>query len=97
MKIPPKVKIRRVAGKTIWYKVVWQEVIRDDQSCMGICDPNERIIYLKMGMSKTDTIKTFMHEIFHAIEFEWDQPIPHKITDILEEGAFKLLKLNKWL
>jgi hypothetical protein len=97
MKIPPKVKIRRLAGKTIWYKVVYQETIRDDPTCMGNCDPNERIIYLKIGMSKTDTLKTFMHEIFHAIEFEYQTPMPHRITDVLEEGVFKILKMNKWL
>lgn len=93
MKIPSKVRIKR----GIYYKVVWQEIIKDDASCMGLCDPNERIIYLKLGMSNTDILKSFTHELLHCIEFEWDQPIPHKITETFEEGIFKILKLNRWL
>jgi hypothetical protein len=93
MKIPPKIRIKR----GIYYKVVWQEVILDDHSCMGLADPKDRIIYLKLGMSNTDTIKTLIHELIHCCEFEWDQPIPHKITETLEEGIFKILKLNRWL
>lgn len=93
MKIPSKVKIR----KGVYYKVVWQKVIRDDTSCMGLCEPNERIIYLKLGMSDTNIAKSFLHEILHCVEFEWGQPIPHKITDALEEGIFKILKINGWI
>jgi hypothetical protein len=42
-------------------------------------------------------MKTLIHEVIHAIEFEWNQPIPHKITYTLEEGIWKILKLNGWI
>ena len=93
IKIPSKIKIR---GRT-YYQVVFQEIIRDDPACMGLAEPSERMIYLKIGMSQTDQVKTLIHEVIHAIEFEWNQPIPHKITETLEEGIFKVLKLNRFL
>lgn len=93
MKIPSKIKIR---GR-VFYQVVWSEVIKDNPDIMGLAEPNEKTIYLKLGMSDTETMKTLIHEVIHAIEFEWDQPIPHKITYTLEEGIWKILKLNKWI
>jgi len=32
-----------------------------------------------------------------SAEFETKTPIPHKITYALEEGFYKMLKLNKWI
>lgn len=93
MKIPSKIKIR---GR-VFYQVVWAETIKDNPDTMGLAEPNEKTIYLKLGMSDTETMKTLIHEVIHAIEFEWDQPIPHKITYTLEEGIWKILKLNKWI
>jgi hypothetical protein len=93
MKVPSKVKIKR----GVYYSVVWQEVIRDDVSCLGLCDPNERIIYLKLKMSNTDIAKTMIHEICHALTFECNFDLPHKTVYALEESIFKLLKLNRWL
>ena len=48
-------------------------------------------------MSDTEIVKTFIHELLHAIEAEWEEPIPHRIVYMLEEGIFKVLKLNKWI
>ena len=93
MKIPSKVKIMR----GVYYKVLWQEVIQDDHSCMGICIKEDKTIILKMGMSSSDTAKTFIHELLHAIEFTYEEPMPHRVIETLEEGIFKVLKLNKWL
>ena len=44
-----------------------------------------------------EIVKTFIHELLHAIEAEWEEPIPHRIVYMLEEGIFKVLKLNKWI
>jgi hypothetical protein len=93
MKIPAKVKIKR----GVYYKVLWQEIIADDHSCMGITIKEDRTIIIKIGMSNTDTAKTFIHELIHAIEFEYNEPIPERIVYALDEGIFKVLKLNKWL
>lgn len=93
MKIPSSLRIK----KDISYQIVWQDIIRDDETLQGYCEPNERIIYLSTKQSKTSVVKTFIHEAIHAVEFEYDTPIPHKITNMLEEGLYRILKLNGWL
>lgn len=93
MKIPSEVRIKR----GVYYSIKWQEVIEGDADCLGLCDPAEQVITMKLGMSDTEVAKTFIHELLHAIEAEWEQPIPHKIIYTLEEGIFKILKLNRWV
>jgi hypothetical protein len=90
MKIPAKIRIKA----RVSYQVVWTECIRDDETTLGLCDPETRMIYLKMGQSETETIKSLIHEVLHAIEAEHDTPIPHRVVYTLEEGIFKMLKLN---
>ncbi len=92
-KIPPKI---RISGR-VSYQVVFQDEIRGNPNLMGLAEPNERMIYIKIGMSERDTFKTLLHEVIHAIEFESETPIPERITETLEEGIFKVLKLNKIL
>jgi len=93
MKIPSEVRIKR----GIYYRIVWQQIIQNDPEVCGLCDPAEQTITLKLGMSDTEIVKTFIHEMIHAIESEWKEPIPHRIVYALEEGIYKVLKLNKWL
>jgi len=93
MKVPSKIKIK---GR-VFYQVVWADEIKGNPDTMGLSEPNEKTIYLKLGMSESETLKTLIHEVIHAIEFEWNEPIPHRITYTLEEGIFKVLKLNKWI
>lgn len=93
LKIPARVRIKA----RVFYSIVWQETIEGKPDCLGLCDPQARTITIKLGQSDTETIKTFIHELIHAIECEWDQPIPHKITYTLEEGIFGVLKLNGWI
>lgn len=93
MKIPAKVKIK---GR-IYYQIVWSDLIRDDPECLGLTDGEQRTIYLKLGMSEQETVKTLIHELLHALEFEWETPIPHRITYTLEEAIYRLLRANRWI
>lgn len=90
MKIPPKIRIKA----RVSYEIVWQEKIADDADCLGLCDPEKRIIYLRLGMSDEATAKTFLHEVLHAMSAEHDFELPHRTVYALEEAVFRLLKLN---
>jgi hypothetical protein len=91
MKIPHKVRIKA----RVSYSVLYADVIDDDPSCMGRAYPDGRRIVLKNGMSNSNLISTFIHELLHAIEYEYSAGIPHKVVDVFEKGIFKVLKLNK--
>lgn len=93
MKIPPKIRIKA----RISYEVVWQELIADDPDCLGLCDPQKRIIYLKLGMSDAETFKTYVHELLHAMSAEHEFELPHRTVYALEEAIFRISRLNRWI
>jgi hypothetical protein len=93
VKLPSKIRIK----KSVAYDVVRQDRIKDDPDCLGLCDGESRIIFIKSGLSDSEELKTLIHEIFHAIEFEFDVPIPHATIHKLEAPIIRILKLNKWI
>jgi hypothetical protein len=93
MKIPSRVRIK----SKVFYNIVWQETIADDAECLGLCDPGTRTIFLKLNQAESEVIKTFIHEMIHALEAEYQTPIPHRIVYTLEEGIFRVLKLNGFI
>lgn len=52
----------------------------DESPILGLCEPDTKTIWIKLGQSKIDTLKTFVHEIVHAIEDEHGFTIPHGET-----------------
>lgn len=98
--IPSKVRIKRNAV----YSVVYQDIIEENKHLEGLCirvqipgEMNIRQIILKKGMSRTQTELAFIHELLHAVEFEYDIKIPHLLVYALETPIHKILKLNGWI
>lgn len=62
-------------------KTPWQvKFVRrcPDPTAEGLCDPGEKIIYIKLKQKPIDIFKTFLHECLHAIEDEYCLTLPHK-------------------
>jgi len=93
MKIPSQLRIK----KGVAYEVVRQDLIKNDPDCLGLCDGDARIIFIKSNLSEAEELKTFIHEAFHALEFEFDIKIPHSTIHKLEAPIIRILKLNKWI
>lgn len=89
--LPSRIRIKR----NISYEIVYQDVIKGDEDCLGMCDPNTRHIYIKTGISKTDLKKTIIHELFHCWESEYEIKISHESIYKLEDAVLKFLTLNK--
>lgn len=64
---------------------------------LGRCDPNKKQMLISMKHGKREAERTFIHEVLHAIEFEYDLRIPHALIRILEIPIWKILKLNGWI
>jgi hypothetical protein len=92
MKLPSKVRIKA----RVSYEILWIDQF-DDPDCMGLCRFDTKQITLKKDMSLQETLETFIHELFHAIEFEYGIKIPHKSIYSMEGAVLKILKLNGWL
>lgn len=50
----------------------------------GLCCSDKQVIYIARGISKAEKVQTFFHELLHAIEFEYDIEIDHKLVYKLE-------------
>lgn len=67
MKIP---KTFQVKGKTWSVEYKWKLSDPEFGPCHGLCDPDKRIIYIDRLQPQEEKVKTFIHELGHAILFE---------------------------
>lgn len=61
---------------------------------VGLHDPSRIEILIKQGMSHDDTLKTLLHELVHAIEYEYEIKISHRGVYKFEEAIFDFLVAN---
>ena len=66
----------------------------DTRETLGLCDPNEQVIYIKLGQSPRERLKTLCHELIHCFEFEYGFEVPHHLVHKLEEPIVAFLMEN---
>ena len=93
MKIPPKVRIKA----RVSYPIHYSDLIDDDPDCNGRAYPDKRIIVLKNGISESALHEAFIHEVLHAIEYEYTKGVPHWIVEAFGAALLKVLRLNGWV
>lgn len=90
--IPNKVRVT----KNVTYEVLFTDEFLKDDKQLGECRPDTKQILLKNNQSSTEMMKTFLHEVFHAMSCEnKDLNLTETQVRILEESTFRVLKLNK--
>ena len=72
-----------IINEDIW-SVVFLNNFDGDQ--VGECCPSEMLIKIKNGQGADERLKTFLHEVVHAIEFSYNFQLNHKHVYKLEEG-----------
>jgi len=92
MKLPEKVRITYGTS----YKVEMVEAL-DKPTIMGDCDPDLHLIRICSTLSERQILVTFIHELLHALQFEYGIKIAHSSIDQLDEAIERLLRLNGWL
>lgn len=65
-----------------------------DKDTLGLCDPGEKVLYIKLGQSRKDIFKTLIHEMLHAMEDEYCYAIPHNIIHKMEDSVSDVLLEN---
>jgi len=93
--IPPKKKKypKVLHVKDEEYRVVFVDRI-EGKDTLGICDPEARVITIQNGQTDLETMKTFVHEVLHALEFEHNLRISHKLVHKLEDAITDFLIQN---
>lgn len=88
----------RITPKVV-YEVVWVQEFPNDKEQMGETrrDDNLKQIVISESQPKSEVFKTFLHEVLHAIDLEHKIELTEKQVIKLENGIFKVLKLNNIL
>lgn len=55
-----------------------------DQDTRGLCKPDTQEILIQQGLSTRERLDTLIHEVLHALEFEYEIDIDHKLIYKLE-------------
>lgn len=76
-----------VIGDNLWRVKFVRHIPHDvaGRICLGMTEPSEQIIYLKLGQGARGRFHTFLHEILHVIEDEYGLVIAHDLIYKLEE------------
>lgn len=93
MTIPNRIRIT----SKVSYDIVYADIVDNDDSVRGICYSDKKMIVLWTGLKGAKQIETLIHEVIHAIEFEYKINIPHAVVYALEKAVLKFLKLNGWV
>jgi hypothetical protein len=78
-------------GDNVWDIKFVRKPLENDPYCYGLCDPGELTISIRLGQSPEERLKTFLHELLHAVEYEYKIEIPHSLIARLEDPFARFL------
>lgn len=78
-------------GENFWAIRFVHQCPGEPESTLGVCDPAEHVVYIRMGQSPKERLKTLIHEFCHVICYEFDIPENHSVIHSLEEPIYLLL------
>ena len=61
---------------------------------LGLCDPYDQIIYIRLRQTRKERFMTFLHELVHAMDHEYKIGIPHDMVVKLERPLAELWIAN---
>lgn len=94
MKLPGQYSYERewIVGEEVWELKFVKNLGFDGH---GECCPESRTMAIKQGQPKDEILKTFFHEVCHALEFTYDIEIPHNLVYSFEEAWFRFF-VDNW-
>lgn len=78
-------------GDDVWAVRFVRRVPGHPDHILGLCDPSEHTLFIRLGQSPADRFETFLHEVLHAIEESYGFRIPHRLIYRLERPIARLL------
>lgn len=60
----------------------------------GLCDGTNKVIYIAANNIQSEIFKTFIHEVLHAMEFEYRIKIEHEAIHQFEDAISDFLLMN---
>lgn len=88
--IPNKIRITQKVS----YEIVFIDEFIDGRT-LGECRFDTKQIVLNKNQSLSETIKSLIHECFHALAMENDFELTENQVLALEDAIYRFLRLNK--
>lgn len=66
-----------VVNGNVWTIQFTRKSPDEHEDTLGLSDPGERKNSIRLGQSRRDIFKTFIHELIHSFEAEYDFRLPH--------------------
>ena len=93
MKIPSEL----IIGDSLWsvkYKRCIEPGTHYGKEIAGLCDPSTYEISIKRNLAPEEKLETFIHEVLHACEHEWEKDIPHELIYFIGEKLARIIFEN---
>jgi len=84
-----------IKAKT-FYELAWVDKF-EDPNTLAECRFYSQQIAIKKGQSEVATLKSFIHEIIHALDVEHKLGLTHAQVYKLERITYQFLKFNGFL
>lgn len=66
----------------------------EKKDVVGLCDDTKRIIHVRSGLTKSQMFRTYLHEVLHAMDAEWEIKLTHRQVYLLEKALGDLFLSN---
>jgi len=86
-RIPSVVQIKKAK-----YHVLWVDAFPNDPTQLGGTDPNKFQITVKNGQTSKESVCTFLHEVAHAFNFEYEMKLTEAQVVKFEKSLHWVLK-----
>ncbi len=87
-------KTLKVSGKIWRIEFTDHAIFYGRTECIGITDPDGRVVMIDESFTLRDVYRTFIHELFHVVEAEYRIPIPHALIYKLEKPVARFVLDN---
>ncbi len=96
MKLPSAKKYPKFLNvKDERYQVLMVDKIPGEAATLsGLCDGDVKKIWIRKNQSPAGLFRTYVHEVLHALEFEWHIRIRHETIYQLEIAIAALMEDN---
>ena len=81
-------------GDDIWTIRFCRRVPGEAEKVLGLCSPDDLTIWLKMGQSSEERLRTLIHEVCHAVCFSYGIKECHRTIYRLEMPILRLFRDN---
>ena len=87
---------KQISAKDDIWEIKWVRTIDKGEvvPTLGLTDPSDHTVYMKMGQLPKERLVTFIHELIHIAEFAYGFEIPHDLVSKLDVALAEILIAN---